>query len=187
MCEVPRGCLLLPQAGGCLLLPQDGLADAITPDQGLSHRQCGKVNAARFSRSNDGTVGTLGRHRSFNQTKHIGQDYSCSNGACSHMDTLSGYATRPFPFVLRYLRRRLASHVVILGSVVAAVACSVGTQYGVKYLVDGLSAGPARAGSVWLAFVFLMSLIAADNVLWRVASWVANFTTARANTSPRSK
>ena len=92
------------------------------------------------------------------------------------MDNLSGYANRPLRFVLRYLRRRLASHVVILASVVAAVACSVGTQYGVKYLVDGLSAGPARAGSVWLAFVFLISLIAADNFLWRIASWTASFT-----------
>src|ERR1700704_534251 len=92
------------------------------------------------------------------------------------MDSLSGYAHRPFAFVLRYLRQRLAAHVVILTAVVAAVACSVGTQYGVKYLVDGLSAGPARAGSVWLAFVFLMSLIAADNFLWRIASWTASFT-----------
>ena len=92
------------------------------------------------------------------------------------MDSLSGYAHRPFPFVLRYLRQRLAPHVVILDRVVAAVACSVGTQYGVKYLVDGLSAGPARAGSVWLAFIFLMSLIAADNFLWRIASWTASFT-----------
>jgi ATP-binding cassette, subfamily B, bacterial len=92
------------------------------------------------------------------------------------MDSLSGYATRPFPFVLRYLRGRLASHVVILASVVAAVACSVGTQYGVKYLVDGLSGGPAHAGSVWLAFVFLISLITADNFLWRIASWTASFT-----------
>src|SRR3979411_2287133 len=92
------------------------------------------------------------------------------------MDSLSGYAHRPFAFVLRYLRQRLAAHVVIFTGVVAAVACSVGTQYGVKYLVDGLSAGPARAGSVWLAFVFLMSLIAADNFLWRIASWTASFT-----------
>jgi len=92
------------------------------------------------------------------------------------MDTLSGYANRPFPFVLRYLRQRLASHLVILTSVAAAVACSVGTQYGVKYLVDGLSAGPTRAGNVWLAFVFLMSLITADNFLWRIASWTASFT-----------
>jgi ATP-binding cassette subfamily B protein len=92
------------------------------------------------------------------------------------MDNLSGYAHRPFAFVLRYLRRRLASHVVILTAVVAAVACSVGTQYGVKYLVDGLAAGPGRGGGVWLAFVFLMSLIAADNFLWRIASWTASFT-----------
>jgi ATP-binding cassette subfamily B protein len=56
----------------------------------------------------------------------------------------------------------------------------VGTQYGVKYLVDGLSAGPANAGNnVWLAFVFLMSLIAADNFLWRIASWTASFTFVR--------
>jgi ATP-binding cassette subfamily B protein len=92
------------------------------------------------------------------------------------MDNLSGYAHRPLPFVLRYLRQRLAPHVVILVAVIAAVACSVGTQYGVKYLVDGLSAGPARAGNVWLAFIFLMSLIAADNFLWRIASWTASFT-----------
>jgi ATP-binding cassette subfamily B protein len=92
------------------------------------------------------------------------------------LDSLSGYANRPLPFVLRYLRQRLASHVAIFSAVIAAVACSVGTQYGVKYLVDGLSAGPARAESVWLAFVFLMSLIAADNCLWRIASWTASFT-----------
>ena len=92
------------------------------------------------------------------------------------MDNLSGYAHRPFPFVLRYLRQRRAAHAVILAAVVAAVACSVGTQYGVKNLVDSLTAGPSHAGSVWLAFVFLMSLIAADNFLWRVASWTASFT-----------
>src|ERR1700730_5995203 len=92
------------------------------------------------------------------------------------MDNLSGYANRPLPYMLRYLRQRLASHVVILASVVAAVACSVGTQYGVKYLVDGLSAGPTRSGGVWLALVLLMSLITADNFLWRIASWTARFT-----------
>jgi ATP-binding cassette, subfamily B, bacterial len=92
------------------------------------------------------------------------------------MDNLSGYVRRPFPFVLRYLRRRRAAHVVILSAVVAAVACSVGTQYGVKNLVDSLTAGSSHASSVWLAFAFLMSLIAADNLLWRVASWTASFT-----------
>ena len=92
------------------------------------------------------------------------------------MDQLSGYAHRPFPFVLRYLRRRLASHIVILTTVVAAVACSVSTQYGVKYLVDGLTAGTAHSESVWLGFILLVSLIAADNFLWRIASWTASYT-----------
>src|SRR3982075_1457955 len=92
------------------------------------------------------------------------------------MDVLSGYANRPLPFVLRSPRRRPAAHAVILTAVVAAVACSGGTKYGGKHLVDGLSAGPAHAGSVWLGFVFLMSMIAADNFLWRIASWTASFT-----------
>ncbi|KAH2810130.1 hypothetical protein KXV85_005582, partial [Aspergillus fumigatus] len=94
------------------------------------------------------------------------------------MDQLSGYARRPFAFVLRYLRRRWVSHLVILVAVVAAVACSVGTQYGVKSLVDSLSVGASHNG-VWLAFILLMSLIAADNFLWRVASWTASFTFVR--------
>ena len=92
------------------------------------------------------------------------------------MDQLSGYVHRPLQFVLRYLRQRPLSHLAILGSVIVAVACSVGTQYGVKFLVDSLSAGSDHARNVWLAFVFLMSLIAADNLLWRVASWTASFT-----------
>jgi ATP-binding cassette, subfamily B, bacterial len=92
------------------------------------------------------------------------------------MDNLSGYARRPFPFVLRYIRRRRAAHLLILSAVVGAVACSVGTQYGVKNLVDSLTAGSSHANGVWLAFGFLMALIAADNLLWRVASWTASFT-----------
>src|ERR1700761_2301948 len=92
------------------------------------------------------------------------------------MDNLSGFAHRPFAFVLRYIRQRPASHLVIFSSVIAAVACSVGTQYGVKFLVDGLSKGPSQADQVWIAFALLMSLIAADNFLWRIAGWIASFT-----------
>ena len=79
---------------------------------------------------------------------------------------------RPLAFILRYIRLRPLSHAVIVTAVLAAVLCSVGTQYGVKYLVDTLSSG-ANAG-VWMAFCLLGSLIAADNLLWRIASWVAN-------------
>jgi ATP-binding cassette, subfamily B, bacterial len=89
------------------------------------------------------------------------------------MADLCDYATRPLAFVFHYVRLRPFSHAVILAAVLAAVACSVGTQYGVKFLVDVLSAH--NAAGVWTAFLVLGTLIAADNLLWRVASWVANF------------
>jgi ATP-binding cassette subfamily B protein len=91
------------------------------------------------------------------------------------MDDFCRYAGRPLSFMFRYVRRRPGSHLLILITVAAAVACSVSTQYGVKFLVDTLSGN--RVGSdVWAAFLVLVSLIAADNLLWRLASWVANFT-----------
>jgi ATP-binding cassette subfamily B protein len=91
------------------------------------------------------------------------------------MDDFCRYAGRPLAFMLRYVRLRPGSHLLVLTAVLAAVACSVSTQYGVKYLVDALS-GTGFGANVWAAFLLLVSLIAADNLLWRLASWVANFT-----------
>jgi ATP-binding cassette subfamily B protein len=89
------------------------------------------------------------------------------------MDDLTRYAQRPIAFIVRYLRRRALSHAVILTAVLAAVACSVTTQYGVKFLVDTLAQGP-RGSGIWLAFLLLVSLITFDNFLWRVASFIAS-------------
>jgi ATP-binding cassette, subfamily B, bacterial len=89
------------------------------------------------------------------------------------MADLCDYAGRPLAFVLRYARQRPVTHAVILMAVLAAVACSVGTQYGVKHLVDVLS--NHEGAGIWLAFGLLGSLIAADNLLWRLAGWIANF------------
>jgi ATP-binding cassette, subfamily B, bacterial len=89
------------------------------------------------------------------------------------MVDLCQYANRPFAFIFRYIKRRPLTHAIILGAVLAAVACSVGTQYGIKYLVDVLSRHD-NAG-VWVAFAVLGSLIAADNLLWRVGGWIANY------------
>jgi len=86
------------------------------------------------------------------------------------MADLCGYSNRPLAFVFRYVRLRPFSHAVILTAVLAAVACSVSTQYGVKHLVDVLS--NSTSASVWTAFFLLASLIAADNLLWRVAAWI---------------
>jgi ATP-binding cassette, subfamily B, bacterial len=78
--------------------------------------------------------------------------------------------------MLQFVRRRWATHAIILTAVLAAVACSVSTQYGIKFLVDTLANHAAGAGRVWWAFGMLVALIGADNLLWRVASWVANST-----------
>lgn len=92
------------------------------------------------------------------------------------MDPLCRYAAHPLAFLLRYVRQRPWSHAVIVTAVLIAVGCSVSSQYGVKFLVDQLSAGPHGGGKVWLAFVFLVSLIAADNLTWRIAGWVSSYT-----------
>jgi ATP-binding cassette, subfamily B, bacterial len=60
-------------------------------------------------------------------------------------------------------------------AVVSAVGFSVSTQYGIKNLVDTLSAGPQTVNP-WPAFYLLVFFVAADNLLWRVASWIAAYT-----------
>ena len=89
------------------------------------------------------------------------------------MVDLCDYAKRPLSFIFSYVRQRPVSHAVILTAVLCAVACSVGTQYGVKFLVDTLSRG--ITADVWTAFILLGALIAADNLLWRLASWIGNY------------
>src|SRR5258705_13913746 len=85
------------------------------------------------------------------------------------------YVDRPYAFIFRYVRLRRLSHAVILAAVLTAGFCSVTTQYGGKYLVDTLATGPAAASGIWLAFAFLVFLIAADNLLWRPGGGGASF------------
>jgi ATP-binding cassette subfamily B protein len=91
------------------------------------------------------------------------------------LGNLSRFADRPFAFFAHYVRVRPVSHALVAGTVLAAVACSVGTQYGVRLLVDALSAGIAHSAQVWTAFGILITLVACDNVLWRVASYIASY------------
>ena len=80
------------------------------------------------------------------------------------MNSLCALSHCPVSFFVGYLRRRPISHAVIFLAVLAAVACSIGAQYGIKFLVDTLAGGSAAAASVWLAFGLLVTLIACDNL-----------------------
>lgn len=89
------------------------------------------------------------------------------------LPTLAG---RPLTFLFRYIRAHLLGHVVVVASVLAAVIAAVSIQYGLKHLVDVVTARPSPASwfnNVWLAFSLLCGLIAADNLLWRIGGVVA--------------
>jgi ATP-binding cassette, subfamily B, bacterial len=79
----------------------------------------------------------------------------------------------PFAFLFGYVRRHKLGHAVIFASVLAAVVCSVSTQYGLKHLIDVVAAGPHAHRGVWFAFLLLCACIAADNLMWRVGGWTA--------------
>jgi ATP-binding cassette subfamily B protein len=90
--------------------------------------------------------------------------------------SLSIYADRgPTRFLLRYVLRRLGSHLVVLIAVLAAVGCAIGSQYGVKNLVDTLDGHSGSDIELWSAVGLLLALVAGDNLLWRLAGWVATY------------
>uniref|UniRef100_A0A8J4M6X2 ABC transporter ATP-binding protein n=1 Tax=Acidicaldus sp. TaxID=1872105 RepID=A0A8J4M6X2_9PROT len=88
-------------------------------------------------------------------------------------DRLESLARRPIAFIFSYVRRHLLAHAVVLGAVMLAVGFSVSSQYALKHLVDTLMAH--RIGAVWWAFGLLAGVIAADNLTWRLAGWVASY------------
>ncbi|MBA2124874.1 ABC transporter [Hyphomicrobium methylovorum] len=102
------------------------------------------------------------------------------------MRDLSAYANHPFRFIRSVIGGYFWSHVAIGLAVLGAVTCSVSTQYGLKHLVDSLS-DPARHAGVWLAFFLLVSLIAADNLFWRIAAWLCHSTYVGVSGSVRRK
>jgi ATP-binding cassette subfamily B protein len=84
------------------------------------------------------------------------------------------YASRgAVPFLLHYVKCRWASHLVVLTAVLAAVGCSIGSQYAVKHLVDVLSNRGVRDTVLWGAVGILFGLVAGDNLLWRLAGWIS--------------
>ncbi len=88
--------------------------------------------------------------------------------------SLPGLAARGTgSFLMHYARRHPGSHILIFASVLAAVCCAIGAQYGVKNLVDVLGAGATTEPELWSAVVLLLALVAGDNLFWRLAGWVA--------------
>jgi ATP-binding cassette subfamily B protein len=92
------------------------------------------------------------------------------------MNDICAFTRRPLAFLAHYVKRRATAHGFILASVLGAVICSIGAQYGVKMLVDSLAGAHVQIAAVWIAFATLAGLIAADNLLWRLAMYIGSFT-----------
>jgi ATP-binding cassette subfamily B protein len=89
---------------------------------------------------------------------------------------LSRLRARPIGFLWHYVRRHPCGHAIVFVSVLVAVICAVSAQYGLKHLIDIVAAGPTNDGRIWWAFALLCTLVAADNLLWRVGGWAAAYT-----------
>jgi ATP-binding cassette subfamily B protein len=98
----------------------------------------------------------------------------CEGSSAATSGDVTRYTDRPVAFLLEFVRRRSVAHAIVLAAVLAAVGCSVSTQYGIKLLVDSLAEAATWENRVWSAFGILVALIAADNLLWRLAGWIAN-------------
>ncbi len=91
--------------------------------------------------------------------------------------SLAALRGRPLAFLCRYIGLHPVGHAVALTAVLLAVTCSVSTQFGMKYLIDVVSMGrESGAALVWGAFALLCALVAADNMLWRVAGYTGHRT-----------
>jgi ATP-binding cassette subfamily B protein len=86
---------------------------------------------------------------------------------------ISRYAGKPIRLLWRYIGRRRLAHASVLASVLIAVGCALASQYGIKNLIDALSAGRAHPQTVIRAFAILVMLILADNLFWRIGGWIA--------------
>lgn len=77
-------------------------------------------------------------------------------------------------FVLRYVRRRMRLSAALLGSVIGGALCAVAAQYGLKLLVDGMTAPQPDRDHVFLCLALFLGLLAFESAFWRLGGWVGS-------------
>jgi ATP-binding cassette subfamily B protein len=85
---------------------------------------------------------------------------------------LADHSDKPLRLVLRYVARHALSHGAVLAGVTVAVACSLGSQYAIKHLIDALPSGHTNLRGLRDAFWMVVVLLFADGLFWRLAGWV---------------
>jgi ATP-binding cassette subfamily B protein len=83
----------------------------------------------------------------------------------------------PEAFILHYLKGRPWHFLTLLLLVCCAAAAAVGAQYTMKLLVDAMAGQREVPGAAWSALSLLLTLIAAESLLWRLSGWLGCRTT----------
>ena len=72
------------------------------------------------------------------------------------------------PFLLRYVKRHLRLSLALLGAVLGGALCAVAAQYGLKLLVDGMTAPGTDRRGVTLSLGLFLGLLGAESICWRL-------------------
>jgi ATP-binding cassette subfamily B protein len=73
----------------------------------------------------------------------------------------------------------------LLGLIVAAAACSVGVQYGMKLIVDTMAGDDRSSRAIWQWLALFIVLIGAESALWRLSGWLGCLTVVRTGVDVR--
>jgi ATP-binding cassette subfamily B protein len=75
--------------------------------------------------------------------------------------------------LFRYVGQHPVEHAMVTLAIVAAVGCTLGSQFAIRNLIDALPGGRAHPAQVVNAFLVIVGLLFADNLFWRVAGWAS--------------
>ena len=92
---------------------------------------------------------------------------------------------RPIAFLWHYVRRRPGAFGALLALIVAASACAMGVQYGMKLIVDTMASEDRTSREVWRWLAMFIVLIGAESAFWRLSGWLGCLAVVRTGVDVR--
>ena len=83
------------------------------------------------------------------------------------------------PFLLRYVRRHLRLCLALILVVTGGALCAVAAQYGLKLLVDGMTAPGTERNGVLSYLGLFLGLLAVESACWRLGGFLGSRTIIR--------
>ncbi|MGJ7543338.1 ABC transporter ATP-binding protein [Variovorax sp. LT1R16] len=83
------------------------------------------------------------------------------------------------------MRQRPLAFGALLTLIVAASACAVGVQYGMKLIVDTMADNDRASLAIWNWLALFIVLIAAESIFWRLSGWLGCVTVVKSGVDVR--